>query len=204
MAGRPTKYKIEYNEQAYKLCKILGTSDAGLAFYFDITETSLNYWKATYEKFGNAIQDGLEAHPEYIKENEERKAKRRGYKKSPHIREYNNEYLKNRIANEPKIRVRHNFSSLLRGRLKSKNGKATFKSVGYTIKELMEHLEKKFVEGMTWDNYGKVWHIDHIKPDSMFNYESVEDEEFKECWSLDNLQPLFAEDNLRKGNRYAG
>jgi hypothetical protein len=76
--------------------------------------------------------------------------------------------------------------------------------LGYGVKELRAHLEAKFKDGMTWDNYGSYWHIDHITPKSWFKYESVEDEAFKQCWGLDNLQPLTAKENITKGNRYAG
>ena len=65
----------------------------------------------------------------------------------------------------------------------------------------MEHLEKLFETWMTWGNYGK-WHIDHIKPRSLFNYEKPEDKDFQECWALKNLQPLEASENLKKFNHY--
>lgn len=81
-----------------------------------------------------------------------------------------------------------------------KDGK-TFILLGYSTKELLEHLESKFLDGMTWDNYGK-WHVDHIRPDSSFQYKSTYDKDFKECWALSNLQPLWAKDNLKKGNKY--
>jgi hypothetical protein len=70
--------------------------------------------------------------------------------------------------------------------------------VGYTIKDLMKHLERKFKLGMTWENYGK-WHIDHIMPKSVFKYESPDDIDFKRCWSLNNLQPLWSWENESKG-----
>ena len=53
---------------------------------------------------------------------------------------------------------------------------------------------------MTWDNYGE-WHIDHIIPISYFDYSSYDDETFKICWDLNNLQPLWAKDNLIKSNK---
>ena len=53
---------------------------------------------------------------------------------------------------------------------------------------------------MNWDNRS-LWHIDHKRPISSFNYETIEDEEFKECWSLGNLQPLWAEENRKKYNK---
>lgn len=63
------------------------------------------------------------------------------------------------------------------------------------------HIESQFKEGMTWDNYGiKTWHVDHIKPVSLFNLNN--DDELKECFNYKNLQPLWAKDNLRKRNRY--
>jgi 5-methylcytosine-specific restriction endonuclease McrA len=56
---------------------------------------------------------------------------------------------------------------------------------------------------MTWDNYGK-WHIDHIIPDSHFNYDKIDDEQFKLAWALENLQPLWAAENYRKYNKLIG
>jgi hypothetical protein len=64
----------------------------------------------------------------------------------------------------------------------------------------MAHLEKQFTNGMTWENRNE-WHIDHIIPQSLWKYETYDDREFKQCWALCNLQPLWAEDNLSKGNR---
>lgn len=69
----------------------------------------------------------------------------------------------------------------------------------------MAHLESKFVEGMTWENRSE-WHIDHIRPIASFNYATPDDPEFKQCWSLSNLQPLWAKENMSKGAKldYAG
>lgn len=67
----------------------------------------------------------------------------------------------------------------------------------YTPEELAKHLEKQFVGGMSWDNYGE-WHVDHIKPHCSYYYTKPTDREFIECWALENLRPLWAIDNLRK------
>lgn len=80
-------------------------------------------------------------------------------------------------------------------------------SLGYSMQELKEHLEKQFAPRMSWDNYGRgaeCWHIDHIKPVSWFNFSSVEDLEFKTCWALENLAPKWEFDNLSKGARFVG
>jgi len=107
-----------------------------------------------------------------------------------------------------KRQVKNNMSRRLRHCI-NKNNIHIFDIVGYTSEDLIKSLESKFKIGMTWDNYGrkigvKCWEIDHIIPESWFNYSSFNDEDFKKCWSLDNLQPLWAEENKSKGNRYSG
>jgi hypothetical protein len=85
----------------------------------------------------------------------------------------------------------------------SKAGRSSFALLGYTREQLLAHLEARFLSGMTWDNMAE-WHIDHVVPKSWFRYESAEDPVFRECWALDNLQPLWGRDNLSKGNRRSG
>lgn len=70
----------------------------------------------------------------------------------------------------------------------------TAEILGYTPVELKAHIEKQFVPGMSWDNYGE-WHIDHIIPISSATnlYEGLK------LSQLENLQPLWAEENLKKG-----
>lgn len=72
--------------------------------------------------------------------------------------------------------------------------------VDFTLQELKDYLESLFQSRMTWDNYGQ-WHIDHKRPISSFNITDYKCEDFKECWALENLQPLWAEDNIRKGDK---
>ena len=70
--------------------------------------------------------------------------------------------------------------------------------LGCTIEEMRTFLEAEFEEGMTWDNYGE-WHVDHIRPCASFNLEDPEEQ--KKCFHWTNLQPLWAADNLAKGDR---
>jgi len=106
-----------------------------------------------------------------------------------------------RIMADPILRLDRNISEQIRGHLrKLKCGKPVGgwkSSVGYSLHDLKVHLENKFTEGMSWDNYG-AWHVDHIMPRWVFSAYSAA-EEYLECWALDNLQPLWAEDNVRKG-----
>ncbi len=70
--------------------------------------------------------------------------------------------------------------------------------VDYTAEELRAQREAQLKCGISWDYNGE-WQIDHIRPVSDFNLTSTDDPEFRKCWSLWNLQPLFAEDNMSKG-----
>lgn len=78
----------------------------------------------------------------------------------------------------------------------NKNWQRWTDMVGYDVMTLKQHLESQFKSGWTWDNHGKVWHIDHIKPLSRFNSNQV-----RECWALSNLRPLDAKENMSKLNK---
>lgn len=84
----------------------------------------------------------------------------------------------------------------------TKNGRRWKSLVGYTLTDLISELEKGFRDGMTWENHGYVWHIDHILPLSHFKYDSPEDPEFRKAWSLGNLQPLLVTENLKKHTKF--
>ena len=103
---------------------------------------------------------------------------------------------------DPTYRVSKQMSNKINLLIKDKNNTSWVKCVEYSINDLMTHLEAKFRDGMTWDNYGSHWHIDHIKPVSWFKFTSKNDAEFKQCWALSNLQPLLVKENLTKGNRF--
>jgi len=98
----------------------------------------------------------------------------------------------------PSYRINDAMSGSIREALKREKGNSHWCDlVGYTLNDLKKHLEPLFTEGMTWNNYGK-WHIDHIIPKSVFNFTKPEHDDFKRCWDLSNLQPLWAKENLSK------
>jgi hypothetical protein len=80
----------------------------------------------------------------------------------------------------------------------TKAGRRTYDLLGFTREKLMAHLERLFVDGMTWENYGQAWHVDHVVPLSAHNYQTPDDWDFKLAWALSNLQPLWAKDNSHK------
>lgn len=104
------------------------------------------------------------------------------------------------------LRLHHSVARRIREQLQrqsiSKAGRRVETLIGYSIHDLKRHLEHLFVPGMSWENYGSAWHIDHIRPRASFRFVSLKDPAFKSCWALTNLQPLWAEDNIRKSSTF--
>lgn len=98
-----------------------------------------------------------------------------------------------------KCRVRVLMYHSLRG---NKGGRKWQDLIGYSVEDLRRHLEKKFTSGMTWERFmdGQI-HVDHKVPVAVHNITSTNDPDFKKCWALKNLQPLWWYDNLSKHDR---
>lgn len=139
----------------------------------------------------------------YRKNPDKKRRQAREWKKRN--RERYNENLRNwhrrQRRDSSEYRLRKSVSALIYWHLKSgKGGKRTEEVLGYTIQELRCHLERQFFPRMSWDNYGE-WHVDHIVPAASFNFESADDPQFRACWALANLRPLWAPDNVSKGSK---
>ena len=119
------------------------------------------------------------------------------------IRQIKRDYERNRKARDPLYKLISNFRTAIYQVLKESNvekNKHYFDILQYTPEELITHLENKFTDKMSWDNYGD-WHVDHKLPITHFNIQEMGDEEFMRCWSLDNLQPMWGFDNIFKSNK---
>lgn len=127
------------------------------------------------------------------------KAVKAAYKKRPEYRKKQTEYTNKRYKEDKMFAVKKNIRGRLQKALKKKfwlkNSKFA-EYIGCSLNELKVHLENKFTEGMSWQNYGK-WHIDHIIPLSSV---TSEEEMYKLC-HYTNLQPLWAIDNIKKSNK---
>ena len=118
-------------------------------------------------------------------------------------REYKRKYEKHRKDTDPLYKLITNFRTAIWTVLKESNVDKYghyFDVLQYSPEELINHLEKQFKDDMTWDNYG-IWHVDHKLPITSFDIQEMGDEEFMKCWSLDNLQPMWGEENIRKSNK---
>ena len=114
------------------------------------------------------------------------------------IRDRQRKYTINKYHSDPHLKIKMNLSRRMRSFF-SKNGSRTIDFIGCSIDDLKSHLEKQFVDGMNWENYGD-WHVDHIRPCCSFDL--TDPEQQRECFDYTNLQPLWAKDNLSKGGRY--
>ncbi len=74
-AGRPTKYKTEFAEQAAKLCEIFGATDAQLAAHFEVDEDTINEWKKVHPQFSESMAQSKTAHDFEIEQSLARRAK---------------------------------------------------------------------------------------------------------------------------------
>jgi hypothetical protein len=127
------------------------------------------------------------------------------------ILEYNKNYIKQRRLKDPIYKLRINISSIIHKALKkqdsSKAGESILKYLPYTINEFKQHLESQWESWMNWNNYGRTnnnkrtWQIDHIIPQSLLPFTSMEEENFRKCWALENLRPIEAFANIKKGNK---
>lgn len=112
-----------------------------------------------------------------------------------------NELARKRREN-PQYRLSAAISRGVYGWLRgAKAGRNTEKILGYSMADLRIHLERQFLAGMSWENYGCAWHVDHILPIASFTFQSVDDAEFKQCWAITNLRPLWAKANISKSSK---
>ncbi len=107
-----------------------------------------------------------------------------------------------RRASDPAFRLRGRISVRLSSMLHGKAGRGTEELLGYTMQELRVHIERQFAKGMSWAALarGEI-EIDHILPVSSFNIVSPDDPDFKVCWGLTNLRPMWAIDNRKKSDK---
>jgi hypothetical protein len=205
-----TRGKVYYSNNAIKVCK--RTKE-----YYKENKEYVNGRNKKYSRewYKQNIEYARQYAKEYYRSNiDKEKARcRRFFENNPDYRkqhnkkwkennpDYEKQWCRSKRETDPAFRLSKNLSRQIRKSIhKSKDGYHWEDLLGYTLKDLMGHLEKLFKLGMTWQNMG-LWHIDHIRPVSSFNFTSYEDKEFKECWSLNNLQPLWALENMKKGNK---
>ncbi len=161
-------------------------------------------WEKT-ERGKEKVRAIRQAYSARLREKMRREGRRMRENETPEQRQrrlaVNKAYRRRRLKEDPAFRLRIALSSRMSRALKSRGsskGRENWEGlVGYTLQELKAHIERQFANGMSWDNYGE-WHLDHIVPVAAFNWKTPDDPEFKACWALTNLRPLWASENFRK------
>ena len=158
-------------------------------------------WRREYMKKWH--EENAEKVKKYRQENAENlseKKKKYQQENADKIKGYRKKYDKNRRNSDPLFRMIYNLrrrlSSYCRA-IKVKKSTRTKEMLGIDLAGFKSHIESKFQEGMTWENYGQ-WHVDHIKPISLARNE----QDIVELNHYTNLQPLWASENIKKSNKY--
>jgi len=156
--------------------------------------------KIYIEKNKDMITEGKRR---YYRENKEYVLNKNRENYSKNIEKYRktkNDYVKNRMKNDPLFKLKFNIRSLIRNSMKRKftdKSQKTIDILGCQFDVLKEHIENQFDENMNWDNYGTYWEIDHIVPMAS----SMTEEEIYKLNHYTNFQPLYWLDNLHKSDR---
>jgi hypothetical protein len=225
VAGKSVQAAV--GETAFKKCRRCGAIKDSSAFYKDLTvKSGLSgsckpcILLAAKARYTNNREMKIAASLKWRKENYDRcRETARVYAclNREHINKLSSEWRQNnkekvklitkrkdaRRLKIPSVKLSRNISGGIAQSIRSgsKNGRHWEALVNFTIEQLKDHLEKRFVMGMSWDNYGTHWHIDHVIPISAHNFETPEDTDFRRCWSLKNLQPLWARENISKKDK---
>ena len=179
------------------------------ALAFDI-EGKLVYWPVktrffTYEESQRILKEVVSQHDNaYLRKTRAAaRIRSKQRRRDPKVKAREAKNKREKRQNDPAYRLRCCVHALVMEPLIKRQGRTKggkiFALLSYTPKDLREHLEKKFTEGMTWENHGE-WHLDHITPQSALPYTDLEHPNFKKAWALENLQPLWAKENCSKGS----
>ena len=115
----------------------------------------------------------------------------------------NVKYRKERAKRDPLFAAKEKLRKAVQSsfqRIKKNKPANTLTLLGCTWEEAKAHIEALWVEGMSWNNHGVgdgCWNIDHVRPVASFG-----EDELHLMNLIENLQPLWSEDNLRKSDNY--
>jgi hypothetical protein len=111
-------------------------------------------------------------------------------------------YIINQDKRLPSNKLTRQLRIAFNRRLKSRSYKkprSVLKLLAIDLPSFYAYIEAQFKDGMSWENYGKVWHLDHKIPISS----AINEIEFMQLWHYTNLRPLLAFENLSKGSKYS-
>ena len=197
------KEKVDVTNAKYRNKNRLLIRKKAKDFYYQNKDKVRNRAKELYK--ANARQRRLDRRSYYQKNREQACLTQREYQKQnrEYLNAYRSAYWKQRKQNDPAVKMRYVQYDLIRRMLCSERvaGLRTQDRLGYSPEKLVSRIECQFSPGMSWQNYGD-WHIDHKIP--ITHFLSRGETRPHIISALSNLQPMWAFDNLSKGNRWTG
>lgn len=162
--------------------------------YYQIHRDRMKKWRIEY--YYNHREEELERKHIYDEMNQE---KIKSYRKSH--RKNHNKYISDRCKKDLNFKLRRILCGRIRIALKTQaKHSSTVNLCDCSIEFLKHYLENKFKPGMSWNNWNENgWHIDHIRPCASFDLSKPSEQ--RKCFHYTNLQPLWAEDNRKKGSK---
>ena len=147
-------------------------------------------------RINKQYRDRYAANPELYRAKLKAKRARMGTKYRAQIKR-----ARSKMRSTPEGMLYHRMSQSVREALRGAKRKCKWEDLhGYSVADLKRHLEAQFTKGMTWEKFfGGGIHIDHIIPRMRFTYSSASDPQFKECWALSNLRPIWPKENSVSG-----
>ena len=163
------EYKKEYRKKNLEYIK-----NKNKEYYIDNKEIIL---KSSSDYYSNNKDQKLEYQKVYALLNKGK------------ISAYKMEYQRNRRINDPVYKLKYVVARMIRNSLKCKGlskNKRSKDILGCTIEFFKIYIEERFIDDMSWENYGTNWDIDHIIPLSTADTE----EDVLRLNHYTNLQPL--------------
>jgi hypothetical protein len=154
------------------------------------------YHKTWYQK--NSDQIKKRSAEWYVNNREYANKRNKAYQETN--RTHLNTQRKTRLDSDPCKKMAAVMRSMIATKLRRRNAiksDTAVKLLGCDIQWLVAWLEIQFQPGMTWANYGPIWHVDHKRPCASFDLSDPKQQRL--CFHWTNLQPLFGFENLSKG-----
>jgi len=155
-----------------------------------VLQNHKEYYEANKEKIAEYYKEHYEVNKNtYLKNNKKWRSENR-----EHIRKKENE----RLRKDPNLRLRKNYRRRIWSALKGKGYKeaSTLEYLDCDVEFLKKWLEYNFEDGMTFDNYGPYWHVDHVIPCAKFDL--TDPNEIAHCFHWVNLKPMKGSENMSK------